>query len=104
MADVPHFAFPFERTPDGKNIQVVEQGTLEHIVSQEYVVISTPQGSRDSRPDFGWPWPEFANAPIDTTALEDALRRFVPDSDADVTEWADEISEATRHIRVQQEG
>jgi hypothetical protein len=103
--DRPHFAFPFVRTTTSRQgVGVVEQSTLEHIRSQEYVVVVTPAGWRDERPDFGWEMPMFANVPLDLSSLAEALRRFVPDSDANVTEWADEASQAVRHIRIEEQG
>lgn len=101
--ELPHFAYPFGRTADGKAVAVVEQSSGQHISGQEYAVVVTPQGYRIERPDFGWPWPEFANVPLDLGPLQQALRSFVPDSDAKVTEWADAASEAIRHIRIEEE-
>jgi phage baseplate assembly protein W len=101
--DLPHFAFPFGRDATGK-VGVVEQGTLDHVRSQEYAVVVTPVGYRDDRPDFGWEVPLFSNLPLDLSPLADAFKRLVPDSDATITEWADEASIATRHIRIEERG
>ena len=99
--DAPHFAFPFRRGTDGK-VEVVEQSSDRHIYGQEYAVVSTPLGFRLDRPDFGWPWPEFSNLPLDLGPLRRALTRLVPESNADVTEWADKASQAVRHVRVEE--
>jgi hypothetical protein len=99
----PHFAVPFTRTPDGRKVQVVEQDTAEHVMGQELVVAQCPLGAREARPEFGWPWPEFANAPIDVDSLESALRKFVPSSKATAREVADLADASVRHIEVEVE-
>lgn len=76
----PHFAFPFTRTSTG--VQVVEQGSEEHIMAQEQVVAYTPLGYREERPEFGWPWPDLQLMPVDPTPLLNALNTFVPDANA----------------------
>jgi phage baseplate assembly protein W len=110
--DIPHFGFPFGRNDSGK-VTVTEQGTLDHIRAQESAVVVTPLGFRDDRPDFGWEFSEllFSSLPLNLAALADALRRFVPDSNADLTEWAatieewgDQASIATRHVRIEEQG
>jgi phage baseplate assembly protein W len=94
----PHFSYPFSRGPTGVN--VVEQDTPEHIASCENVIVRCPLGFREERPDFGWPFPEFATLPIDTAGLTNALREFEPRGRASAREWADEASAAVRHISV----
>jgi hypothetical protein len=101
MADIPHFAYPFQRGPDG-HVMVVEQDTPEHIQGQQYAVVVTPLGFRDDRADFGWPWPEFRLVPLDLSGLADAFARLVPDSNEQIDQWADAASEAIRHVRVRQ--
>ena len=102
MADLPHFKFPFERGTDGK-VGVVEQDTDEHVMSCENVIVRCPVGFRVERPEFGWAFPEFHNAPIDTAALEAALQRFEPRSRATAREYADAADEAVRNITVEVE-
>lgn len=99
MIDRPHFAFPFVLGANG-HVNVIEQDTEEHISSCENVIVRCPQGFRAERPEFGWPWPEFANVPIDVTSLEQALRRFEPRGRARAIEYADAASAAIRHISV----
>lgn len=99
--DTPHFAWPFERGATGK-VNLVQQDSAEHIQGQEYAVVVTPLGYRPSRPDFGWPWPEFASTPLDLGGLREALTRLVPDSDVEITQWADLIDQSIRKVRVAQ--
>lgn len=97
----PHFDFPFRRGADGK-VVCNEQGTQAQITAQQMRVLVTPMGYRDDRPDFGWPWPEFTNIPIDLSGLRDAFVRLVPDADVRIEEWADAADAAIRHIHVDQ--
>lgn len=96
----PHFAFPFRLTSDGTSVVQVEQDTLEHIHSCEHVIIRCPIGFRDERPDFGWPFPEFVNIPVETEDLKAALTELEPRGRARVEEWADEVDASIRHISV----
>lgn len=102
MADRPHFAFPFGRGPDGK-IAVVEQDSDEHVMSCEHVIVRCPLGWREDKPEFGWPWPEFASVPLDLNALEEALRRWEPRSRASATDYADVANAAVREVTVEVE-
>lgn len=102
MTDIPHFDFPFQRDPATGKVAVVEQGQAQHVRAQEYAVIVTPLGYRHARPDFGWTWPEFQSTPLDLNPLRDALTRLVPDSNADITQWMDEITAATHHVLIRE--
>lgn len=102
MADRPHFAFPFERDPSGK-IRVVEQDSDEHVMSCEHVIVRCPLGWREDKPEFGWPWPEFANMPLDLTGLEAALRRWEPRSRANATDYTEVANAAVREVTVEVE-
>lgn len=99
MADIPHFAYPFQRGANGK-VNVVEQDTPEHVMTCEHMIVRCPLGWREDRPEFGWPFPEFHPAPVNTEALEEALRRFEPRGTARGTEYQDAAEAAVRHIRV----
>jgi len=104
MADLPHFNEPFGRVASGAKLGVVEQDTDEHVLACEFTIVACPLGFRNERPEFGWPWPLFANAPLDLAGLEAALRQFEPRSRATASELADAASEATRRITIEVEG
>lgn len=91
---LPHFAYPFTRTPDGTGIGVNEQDTEDEIMACEMVVISYPVGFRDDRPEFGWAWPELAQAPISSAQLEQALKEFEPRAPVRIDEIHDAIAAA----------
>lgn len=97
----PHFDFPFRRA-NGK-VAVVDQGSAQHLTAQEYAVVVTPLGARDARPEFGWPFPEFSNIPLDLAPLRAAIATFVPGSNAVVEEWADVANATIRHVRIQEQ-
>jgi phage baseplate assembly protein W len=98
VADIPHISFPFQRGADG-HLEVVEQDTPEHVLSCENMIVRCPRGWRTDRPEFGWPFPQFRNAPINLDALRDALARFEPRGRADVSEYLD-AAEAAQHISI----
>lgn len=91
--DRPHLGWPFAF---GNN---VEQDTVEHIDARANVVIRCPLGFLEAKPEFGWPFPEFQNAPISTVALDAALRRWV-DRNVTSREYADAVDAAIRYISV----
>jgi len=96
----PHFTWPFERR--GGHVAVAEQGSQAHINTQIYSVVATPLGYRAERPEFGWPFPEFAMVPLELATLQAAIANFVPDADVHIEEWADAASQAVRHIRIEE--
>lgn len=75
--EIPHFAFPFERLPNGR-VATVEQDTAAHIMACEDVITYCPLGARPERPEFGWRWPYMAQIPIDVSDLLAAQKRFEP--------------------------
>ena len=99
--ETPHFAFPFARDPTTGSVKVVEQDTIEHIMGCETVIVSYPVGLREDRPEFGWPWPDLTNVPIDLGGLEQALRQFEPRGTATATQYLDAIEAARVHVNVE---
>jgi hypothetical protein len=59
-----------------------------------------PAGFRPERPEFGWEWPTFRNAPLDLEPLTSALQRFEPRGTATGYEYADVADAAIRHMHV----
>lgn len=94
--DRPHISHPFTRDPVTGSVRVVEQDTVEHIMSCETVIVLHPLGARQDRPEFGWAWPELANAPIDVGSLEQALRQFEPRGEANASQYLDVVEAAVR--------
>jgi phage baseplate assembly protein W len=100
--ELPHFAYPFQRTPDGSGIVVNEQDTEEDIMACEMVIVSYPVGFRDDRPEFGWAFPEMAQAPLSSAALAQALKEFEPRAPVRIDEVYDTaMSTATFNTYVQ---
>jgi phage baseplate assembly protein W len=99
--DFPHLAFPFQRTPDGSAIAVNEQGAVEEIMACEMVIVSYPVGFREDRPEFGWAWPDLAQAPISASSIEQALKEFEPRGPVEITAVYDyAASTATLNVNV----
>jgi len=96
----PHLQFPFTRDPVSRTVQVVEQDTVEHVMSCEMVIVSCPLGFREDRPEFGWAWPELKNAPLDLGSLEQALRQFEPRRNASASQYLD-FAAATVNVNVE---
>lgn len=76
--EIPHLAWPFARNPDTGKANVVEQGSIPHIQSQEWAVTVCPIGFRLERTDFGWAIPDLRLGHIDAEPLIEALDRLVP--------------------------
>lgn len=105
MIEIPHFAFPFGRGPDGKHVRVVEQDSLEHVDSCCQVIIRCPTGHRVERPEFGWPVPAPGQTfPLDTSGIVTAIQRLEPRvTRARAQEYADVASDAVRHMSIDAE-
>jgi phage baseplate assembly protein W len=97
--DRPHISFPFQRDASG-SVRVVEQNSVEHVMSCELVIVHHPIGYRHDRPEFGWAWPELASAPLDLGSLERALKQFEPRGTASAVQYADVAQAAVQHISV----
>ncbi|HEY1437374.1 MAG TPA: LamG-like jellyroll fold domain-containing protein [Casimicrobiaceae bacterium] len=101
-----HYAAGIQATEPlvvSSQVGVIEQDTVEHIMSCEMVITVCPLGARDDRPEFGWAWPDLSTPPLDTAALQTALENFEPRADVEVTQYADLIDAATQFIKVQVE-
>jgi phage baseplate assembly protein W len=97
--DLPHLSFPFQRDPVSGVVQVVEQDTVEHVMSCELVIVHYPLGARTDRPEFGWAWPELEGAPLNLASLEQALGQFEPRGQANASQYAD-VAAATVYVSV----
>jgi phage baseplate assembly protein W len=71
------------------------------VMSQVEILVRCPTGFRFERPDFGWPFPQYQNAPVDLTALAAALAHFVPDARTSVEQFANAAEVAVQEIQVE---
>src|SRR3954452_1008648 len=94
-----HFAFPFQRGTDGK-VACDVQDTPDHVLSQVNVIVRYPQGYRIDNPDFGIPWPEFANAPVAVEPIRAAVQRQVPNAEITGREFANSLGPAFRNLEL----
>jgi phage baseplate assembly protein W len=74
--DIPHFAVPFNITATGADVD--EQGSTEEVFGCVQNIAACAVGFRVDLPSFGIPYPDFANAPINTDAIANALRSWEP--------------------------
>jgi hypothetical protein len=92
---VPHFAWPF------RHGRYDEQGSSAHALSCGARIAVCPLGYRNSRPEFGWPFPTFDTEPLDLTPLTGALVQFGLSGAAARGEvYADLVDQAIEHMRV----
>lgn len=99
MTDPPHFAAPFSFNGAGV-ANVVEQDSVEEVAACVYNVVVCIEGQRIDEPDFGIPDPMFANAPVDITAIEDAIAQWEPRADLSLSEHGDAINAALRTVQI----
>ena len=100
MADInlPHFSLPFTLSAAGA--VVVEQDSLDEIATCVEVVLRCPIGHRLEAEDFGRPDPEFAQAPVPTEGLTQAINTWEPRAESVLAESGDSYVEAVRRIAV----
>jgi phage baseplate assembly protein W len=104
---LPHLSFPFQRTADGASITVNEQDTVDEIMACEMVIVSYPVGYREDRPEYGWAFPDLAQAPISTASLEQALKEFEPRGPVQIDavhDYANSTATLNVNVHIQSEG
>jgi len=80
---IPHLAFPL-RIVNGRAV-TVEQDTIDHLVDQVAVALSTPPGWREEAPEFGARPALMTAAGIDLETVRGQLAESVPDAAAIVS-------------------
>lgn len=122
----PHFSLPFEFVSDATEVagvfpsnstfpsstlipeivgpavtvEAVEQDSTEDLIHQALALFLCPVGYRDDLPEFGMPSPLFDQAPLDLDEQRRAIARWIPGVDVFVSEGADIIDAAVRHLQV----
>lgn len=85
---VPHFGFPFTLVSNFSSTLtgagVVEQDTVEEIVSNVGVIMACPVGACSQLPNFGGPNYTFSMAPLDTSTAETAIQLWEPRATEDI--------------------
>jgi hypothetical protein len=104
MPDIPQkFKWPFRRTPEGDRVDLTSQDNPSHVDACGQVTIRTPVGWFDDFPEFGWPFPEFVNIPVDPAPVLQALKQFGhPAGSYTAEEYADAIQAAVRFVDILQ--
>ena len=91
--ETPHWGFPFARG------SYVEQDSAEHVGACEARIVSCPVGARQERPEFGIPWPMFAQLPLELGPIQAAMQRFEPRGNPDPSQYLDLIAQGVGHAR-----
>jgi phage baseplate assembly protein W len=101
MTELPHFAAPFRLTTAGAAVD--EQDSLQEVQACVMNAVACPQGYRLDLPAFGIPDPLFQTVPIDTEQIRQAVSRYEPRPDIQVTDTPsrDDPSQRTVTINVQ---
>jgi|KBSMisStandDraft_5_1062788.scaffolds.fasta_scaffold307743_2 hypothetical protein len=72
----PHFDLPFRFSFNGRggSAAVVEQGTIDDLANNVFLMVATPQGYRDEAPNFGTPDMVFRQQPVASEAITSIIR------------------------------
>lgn len=95
----PHFGWPFTFSPE-TGVAVVEQDSLDEIMANVRLIVSCPLGAWLDVPSFGVPSPLFAQAPVNTSGIEQAIVQWEPRAVTTAREYPDAFNDATRNIVV----
>lgn len=97
--DIPHFRAPFSLN-NGTAASVVEQDTLDEVMSCVTAVVACPQGAWNTNPAFGTPSQLFAQAPLNPAVITAAIAQWEPRAVTAATEYPDALSDAVRNVQI----
>lgn len=97
--ELPQCAAPFTIGKNGT--ETVEQGSVEADAAHIYNVAVCPQGFRDDLPEYGIPSLLWQTLPLDLTALEEALHRWEPRANLELSQHLAAVGEAQITIAVE---
>jgi hypothetical protein len=95
---IPHLDAPFTLTSAGA--AVVDQNTPAEIEACVNNIVACPVGFRSESPNFGIPSPQFTNAPVPVTGIEQAIQLREPRAEPHITEYADASGDQERHLSI----
>lgn len=75
-----------------------EQGSIEDVTACVEAVLRTRPGDREMLPDFGTPEPLFANIPIDTDSIREAVTTWEPRAIVTLREAPDLLQRLVDHV------
>jgi hypothetical protein len=79
---------------------VVEQDSLEDIFACVRMIVECPRGAWIDSPQFGIPSPLFAQAPVGTAGIQQAIVRQEPRASLLLSEYPDLLSPGARRVRI----
>lgn len=97
MADLPHFAYPFQYGADG-TVNVVEQNTPDEIAACVANIAVCPSGYLPHDPALGIDDLAFSTIPLDLPGLIVQVSGQEPRVTLDATETGDAVNAALRTI------
>jgi phage baseplate assembly protein W len=96
---VPQFARPL-RLGAGGDFAYVEQDSDEDVLQSVAVLIDTPLGKRLEQPDYGVDPMVFEEAPIDISAITNAVNAWEPRASVDPSVVIDSADELLEYVQV----
>ena len=84
MDDIPHLALPLRVVGDA--FDVVQQDTLDEVITNVRVVASFEIGYREDKPEFGIPEQAPADLPLNLQDLEETIESWEPRAAVRATE------------------
>jgi phage baseplate assembly protein W len=103
QVSIPHMSYPWRMVtqPDGTlAVNVDEQDSIDEILSCVQEIVVCPLGAWIDQPSFGMPSSVFAQAPVGTGGLTQAITRWEPRATAVAREYPDLVSRSIRNISV----
>ena len=99
----PHFAFPIQMQTQSDGtlaVAVNEQDSLPDILACVQMIVACPIGAWVDQTSFGIPSPLFAQAPVQTAGITQAISRWEPRAVLNAQESPDAVSDAVRDIQI----
>lgn len=103
MANIPHFAVPFEIAVTGHGAPtalVTEQDSPEEILDCVEVVLRYETGYRLEKPEFGTPDQTFAEPAPDTKRIFGAIDIWEPRAEPVITAEVDKFDSLISRVKV----
>lgn len=98
MAEVPHFALPFNLKISA---DVVEQDTIEDVADCVYVMLRTPPGYRPEAPTFGIDDMAFVDQPVNLDEVRAQIVQNDPRAEVNLLQSPDRYDELILRVSIE---
>lgn len=95
---IPHLAAPFQLSAAGA--AVVEQNSNDEILACVDNIVHCNEGFLLDEPEFGIPFLQFGNAPLNTTGVATAINQWEPRAQITMSEQAGSGSDQERIVTI----